>query len=110
MRRRAEEPKGESTPRRTTTLWRNASAPAADREALGVLYDRYASLCLAAALRVVADREVAEDLVHDTFVAVWRKIDKFDPRRGSLRSWLLTVVPQPRDRPRAGRAPDHRGG
>ena len=63
-----------------------------DREALGVLYDRYASLALAAALRVVADREVAEDLVHDAFVAVWRKIDKFDPGRGSLRSWLLTVV------------------
>jgi len=63
-----------------------------DREALGVLYDRYASLALAAALRVVADREVAEDLVHDAFVAVWRKIDMFDPGRGSLRSWLLTVV------------------
>jgi len=63
-----------------------------DREALGVLYDRYASLALGTALRVVADREVAEDLVHDAFVAVWRKIDKFDPGRGSLRSWLLTVV------------------
>jgi RNA polymerase sigma factor (sigma-70 family) len=63
-----------------------------DREALGVLYDRYASLALAAALRVVADRELAEDLVHDGFVAVWRKIDRFDPARGSLRSWLLTVV------------------
>jgi RNA polymerase sigma factor (sigma-70 family) len=63
-----------------------------DRAALGVLYDRYASLALAAALRVVADRELAEDLVHDAFVAIWRKIDKFDPERGSLRSWLLTVV------------------
>jgi RNA polymerase sigma-70 factor (ECF subfamily) len=63
-----------------------------DREALGVLYDRYAPLALAAALRVVADRELAEDLVHDAFVAIWRKIDKFDPDRGSLRSWLLTVV------------------
>jgi RNA polymerase sigma-70 factor (ECF subfamily) len=63
-----------------------------DREALGVLYDRYAALALAAALRVVADRELAEDLVHDAFVAIWRKIDKFDPGRGSLRSWLLTVV------------------
>jgi RNA polymerase sigma-70 factor (ECF subfamily) len=63
-----------------------------DREALGVLYDRYAALALAAAVRVVADRELAEDLVHDAFVAIWRKIDKFDPGRGSLRSWLLTVV------------------
>jgi RNA polymerase sigma factor (sigma-70 family) len=63
-----------------------------DREALGELYDRYASVALATALRVVADRELAEDLVHDAFVAVWQKIERFDPARGSLRAWLLTVV------------------
>jgi RNA polymerase sigma-70 factor (ECF subfamily) len=63
-----------------------------DREALGELYDRYASVALATALRVVANREQAEDLVHDTFVAVWQKIDRFDPARGSLRAWLLTIV------------------
>ena len=63
-----------------------------EREALGELYDRYASVALAIALRVVTDREQAEDLVHDTFVAVWQKIDRFDPMRGSLRAWLLTIV------------------
>lgn len=63
-----------------------------DREALGELYDRYASVALATALRVVGDRDQAEDVVHDAFVAVWRKIDRFDEARGSLRSWLLTVV------------------
>jgi RNA polymerase sigma-70 factor (ECF subfamily) len=76
-----------------------------DREALGELYDRYASVALATALRVVADREQAEDLVHDSFVAVWQKIDRFDPMRGSLRAWLLTVVRNRAiDRLRAGRA------
>ena len=65
---------------------------AGDREALGELYDRYASIALGTALRVVADREQAEDVVHDSFVAVWAKIDRFDPARGSLRAWLLTVV------------------
>jgi len=63
-----------------------------DREALGELYDRYASVALATALRVVSDREQAEDVVHDAFLAVWRKIDLFDVTRGSLRAWLLTVV------------------
>jgi RNA polymerase sigma factor (sigma-70 family) len=63
-----------------------------DRAALGELYDRYASLALATALRVVADRQLAEDLVHDAFVATWQKIDRFDPQRGSLRAWLLTIV------------------
>jgi len=63
-----------------------------DRDALGELYDRYASVALATALRVAADREQAEDLVHDTFLAVWQKIDRFDASRGSLRAWLLTIV------------------
>jgi RNA polymerase sigma-70 factor, ECF subfamily len=63
-----------------------------DREALGELYDRYASVAMATALRVVANRDQAEDVVHDAFLAVWRKIDQFDPNRGSLRAWLLSVV------------------
>ncbi|HYN63384.1 MAG TPA: sigma-70 family RNA polymerase sigma factor [Candidatus Limnocylindrales bacterium] len=63
-----------------------------DREALGMLYDRYASVAMAVAVRVVSDRELAEDLVHDAYVAVWQKIDRFDPKRGSIRSWLLTIV------------------
>jgi RNA polymerase sigma-70 factor (ECF subfamily) len=63
-----------------------------DREALGELYDRYASVAMAVAVRVVADRELAEDLVHDAYVTVWQKIEGFDPTRGSLRAWLLTIV------------------
>ena len=63
-----------------------------DREALGELYDRYSSVAMAVAVRVVSDRELAEDLVHDAYVAVWQKIDRFDASRGSLRSWLLTIV------------------
>lgn len=65
---------------------------AGDAEALGELYDRYASIALGTALRVLKDREEAEDVVHDAFVAVWRKIDRFDAGRGSLRAWLMTVV------------------
>ena len=63
-----------------------------DAAALGELYDRHAAAALAVAMRVVGGRAEAEDVVHDAFVAVWRKIDRFDARRGSLRAWLLTVV------------------
>ena len=56
-----------------------------DASALGELYDRHASIALATALRVVGGREEAEDVVHDAFVTVWRKIDRFDAARGSLR-------------------------
>jgi RNA polymerase sigma-70 factor (ECF subfamily) len=63
-----------------------------DREALGALYDRYAPIALAMALRVLGDRAAAEDLVHDAFVTAWRKIGLFDATRGSIRSWLLAIV------------------
>ncbi len=65
---------------------------AGDMNALGELYDRYAGTATATAMRVVGSRDEAEDVVHDAFVAVWRKIDRFDAERGSLRAWLMTVV------------------
>ena len=65
---------------------------AGDQAALGAAYDRYAAVAMAVALRVVSEREIAEDLVHDAFVAVWQKIDRFDSGRGSLRSWILAIV------------------
>lgn len=90
---------------------RRVDARLADRirtgetEALGELYDRYASTAIATALRVVGNRDEAEDVVHDAFVAVWRKIDRFDAERGSLRAWLMTVVRNRAiDRVRARRA------
>ena len=90
---------------------RRADARLADRirsgdtEALGELYDRYASMAVATALRVVGGRDEAEDVVHDAFVAVWRKIDRFNASRGSLRGWLMTVVRNRAiDRVRARRA------
>ena len=63
-----------------------------DRAGLGELYDRYGSLAMATAVRVVADRTAAEDVVHDAFVSAWQNIEKFDQRGGALRSWLLTIV------------------
>jgi RNA polymerase sigma-70 factor (ECF subfamily) len=63
-------------------------------------------VALATALRVVRDHAEAEDVVHDAFVAVWRKIDRFDAERGSLRAWLMTVVRNRAiDRVRARRNP-----
>lgn len=63
-----------------------------ETQALGELYDRYGATALATALRVVGSREEAEDVVHDAFVTIWRKMDRFDAQRGSLRAWLMTVV------------------
>ena len=63
-----------------------------DREALGELYDRHAAQAFAVAFRVLGDRSAAEDIVHDAFVAIWQRMDRFDPDRGTLRAWLMTIV------------------
>ena len=63
-----------------------------DRDALGELYDHYASLAMGVVMRITRDRDAAEDVVHDAFVAAWRRIETFDGQRGSVRSWLLTIV------------------
>ncbi len=65
---------------------------AGDDSALAVLYDRYASLALGMALKIVRDQNEAEDVVHDAFIAVVERVDQFRADRGSLVAWLVTMV------------------
>lgn len=61
-------------------------------EAIEVMYDRYAGLAYGLALRIVGDPGRAEDVVQEVLVSVWRKPDRYDPARGSFRTWLMTLV------------------
>ena len=63
-----------------------------DLSALGALYDRYGRVAYALALRVLADRDAAEDVVHDAFLAAWRGAGTFRRERGNARQWLLSIV------------------
>ncbi len=65
---------------------------AGDEEALAVLYDRYATLALGMAIKIVRDQNEAEDVVHDAFIAVVERVDQFRAERGSLVAWLVTMV------------------
>jgi RNA polymerase sigma-70 factor (ECF subfamily) len=65
---------------------------ARDKAALAELYDRFSGPLFATAVRVVGDRAEAEDLVHDTFIALWDKAADFDTQRGSAFSWAVTLV------------------
>lgn len=60
-----------------------------DRAALGTLYDRYVSLLLGIARRILRNEREAEDLVHDVFLEVWRQSKDFDDNRGTVRAWLV---------------------
>jgi RNA polymerase sigma-70 factor (ECF subfamily) len=63
-----------------------------DLEAAACLYDRYASLLLALALRIVRDRTEAEDVVHDAFVTLNDRASQYAAERGSVVAWLVTLV------------------
>jgi RNA polymerase sigma factor (sigma-70 family) len=67
------------------------SSPIGSAE-LGSLYDAYGVECLRVALGVVRDRHLAGDVVQEVFAAIWRGDAAFDPARGSLRSWILTIT------------------
>ena len=60
-----------------------------DRDALGELYDRYSRLMVSVSIRWFGNLESAEDLVHDVFLEAWGKAHTYDPRRSSVKSWLM---------------------
>ena len=60
-------------------------------EALGLLHRRFARLILGVAAHTL-DRAAAEDLVQEIFLEVWRNADRFDPERGTVRSWILQIA------------------
>jgi len=61
-------------------------------EALAVLYDRHADAIYATASRLTSDRQVAEEVVQETFLALWNRAESFDPTAGSLQAWLHTIA------------------
>jgi len=65
---------------------------AGDRTAVDELYDRFRRPAFALARRILGDDNLAEDVLQEVFLSVWRDPDAFDRGRGSVASWLLAVV------------------
>jgi RNA polymerase sigma factor (sigma-70 family) len=63
-----------------------------ERWALRALYEHEAPRLLGVALRIVRDRALAEDVLHDAFVSVWTRAASFDPARGAARGWIHSIV------------------
>lgn len=95
---------------------------AQDPEALRDLYGRFSRPVFGYLLRFLPDRATAEDVQQQVFLEVWQKSDRFDPARGSLMTWVMTIarsraidssrrrIPEPRDPEVAARAIDRRPG
>ena len=65
---------------------------AGDRGAFDALYRRYAGSAYGLAFRITGQQLLAQDVVHDAFMALWRAPEAFDPVRGAFRSFFLSLV------------------
>ena len=63
-----------------------------DREAFDELYRRYAPTAYGIAYRLLGQQLLAQDVVHDAFLALWRAPEAFDAARGAFRSFFLALV------------------
>jgi RNA polymerase sigma-70 factor (ECF subfamily) len=62
-----------------------------DRESLAAVYDAFGAIAFGLALKLLGSRTEAEDVVQESFLALWRQAERIDPARG-LRSYLLSIV------------------
>jgi RNA polymerase sigma-70 factor, ECF subfamily len=65
---------------------------AGDDVAVRALYARFGRPVFTMGLRLLGTREAAEELTQDVFLTAWRKAARFDPQRGRLSTWLMTIA------------------
>src|SRR5436190_10151259 len=69
-----------------------ALVTAGQLDSLQELYDRYRVMAYSIALRITSDAALAEDVVQDAFLGVWRNASRYVDGRGSVKTWLLSIV------------------
>jgi RNA polymerase sigma-70 factor (ECF subfamily) len=63
-----------------------------DAEAFATLYDRHNRAAFSLAYRMMGERQASEDLTQDAFLKVWRGASSYRAERGSVRTWILSIV------------------
>jgi RNA polymerase sigma-70 factor, ECF subfamily len=60
--------------------------------AFELLYDRHGGAAFSLAYRMVGNRVMAEDIIQEAFLSIWRSRQRYDQARGSVRTWVLGIV------------------
>lgn len=68
------------------------SAADGDRISFQQIYDRTSPKLFGVALRISGNRTIAEDVVQEAYLKIWRNADRFDPRAGGAMTWMATIV------------------
>jgi RNA polymerase sigma-70 factor (ECF subfamily) len=63
-----------------------------DAEAFAALYDRHGRMAYSLAYRIMGEKQEAEDVVQEAFINVWRSAGGYRVGRGSVRTWILSIV------------------
>ena len=63
-----------------------------DARAFEVIYERHAQAAFSLAYRIMGTRAGAEDVTQEAFLSIWRSGERYDRRRGSVRTWVLGIV------------------
>ncbi len=69
-----------------------ARIAAGDQSALAELYDASSAKVFGLAMKILGDRDAAEEVTVDVYTQVWRKIASYDAQRGTPGSWLMTMT------------------
>jgi len=63
-----------------------------DNKAFGYLYDNYSGSLYTIITQIVEDVELANDILQEVFINIWRKIESYDPTKGRLFTWMLNIA------------------
>jgi RNA polymerase sigma-70 factor (ECF subfamily) len=69
-----------------------ALAAGGNARAFELIFDRHSAVAYSLAYRICASRAMADDVLQEAFLALWRSSDRYDAGRGCVRAWLLSVV------------------
>src|SRR5690242_18524211 len=62
-----------------------------DRDAVGVLYDKYSAFLFGLINKIVQSDEIAEDLLQEVFVKIWKNIDSYDSKKAKFITWIANI-------------------
>ncbi len=68
-----------------------AALKAREDQAFSYLYDHYSGSLFSIILQIVKSQEIANDVLQEVFVNIWRKMESYDPSRGRLFTWMLNI-------------------